>query len=583
MKDFRSFAVHVIGGSHIKKGTVCQDHSGFYEDNNAHITIVADGHGDSTCFRSDLGSKFAVECAMEGIKNFIKFIDRYHEKPNGKSEVKLFGPNIYPARKKFENLLRDNLIKFIVASWNNRVLDHFSRNPFSKEELDSIDSEKYRTRYEDAQKIFNETGSTSEIVSKAYGATLIAAAMTNEYWFGFHIGDGRFTVLYKDGTGEQPVPWDEKCYLNVTTSISDNDILDREHGVRIYFSYNAEKEAPIAVYLCTDGIDDNYPVEESENRKQLVRLYRTISLAYADDGYDSTCKQLKELADNFAIKGKGDDTSVGLIINIPELQKVKSEWKINIEKAEKERERKRAEEAEKARLERVAFEKLDEIKRAADAAKAHEIAAEAAFKETENIVKAVVKAKKDFDTAWKLKKKELFIKAVSEANSKTKQAEIAEDNASDAAIAAQEAADCASDIVKEITAELNNTTSAATIKKAASDTAVSAKRTAVYAQKAKEQHEKTLVIVLAVNKVLIDAKEAAKSAETEPEEYHNHEESGKIPVSQAAHDTDDSFVYSNESVQRAKDAIHDYHEKEKKTNFDQKQAANAYKENNQKK
>ncbi|MCL2210475.1 MAG: protein phosphatase 2C domain-containing protein [Treponema sp.] len=575
MKDYRSFAVHVIGGSHIKNGVVCQDYSGFYEDNDVRITVVADGHGDSTCFRSDMGSKFAVDCTLDGIKKFINFIEKYHDKGIGKSQVKLFGPGVYPARKKFDSLLRENLIRCIVASWNIMVLDHFKKNPFTEDELESIDTEKYRLRFEEAQKEFNETGSAGEIISKAYGATLIAAAMSRDYWFGFHIGDGRFTVLYKNGTGEQPVPWDEKCYLNVTTSLSDNDILDRENGVRSYFSFNAEKEAPIAIYLCTDGIDDNYPVDEDENKKQLTRLYRTISLAYADDGYESTCRQLKDLADNFAIKGKGDDTSVGLIINIPELQKVKETWKENIEKAEKEREKKKAEEAEKARKERTAFEKKEEIKKAVAAARVHEIAAEKAEKEAESAYKAVIKAKKDFDTAWKTKKEAQCKKAVGDAVSKNKQAEIAEDNASDAAIAAREAAEEAAKIAQSIEAEnLENTSEAQAIRNAASDASACEKKAAVSAQKAREYYEKASETVRAIVKIIDDAKETKEAREAK-----EAVQDGSDNKPEDAEGTKSGEVVSADSLQKINDAIYNKNKEWNKTELDHKRASNAYNDN----
>lgn len=65
----------------------------------------------------------------------------------------------------------------------------------------------------------------------AYGSTLIAAAVCEKYRFGIHIGDGRFTILDKDGAFSQPVPWDDRCFLNVTTSICDDDASDRARKV----------------------------------------------------------------------------------------------------------------------------------------------------------------------------------------------------------------------------------------------------------------------------------------------------------------------------------------------------------------
>ena len=211
-------------------------------------------------------------------------------------------------------------------------MDNYQVNPFKEHELENV-KEKYRQKFK-----------KGESINKAYGTSLIAAAITPWYWFAYHIGDGRFSVLYPDGSGEQPVPCDEKCFLNVTTSICDDDILEREQrnpvtndmepaGVRSFLSFHVDRPPPIAFFLCTDGIDDNYPIEGNE--KHLYRLYRTIAVTFVDDGYESTCGedgtsgQLKELANEFATKGK-DDTSIAGFIDMDTLKQVVPIWKKQI-------------------------------------------------------------------------------------------------------------------------------------------------------------------------------------------------------------------------------------------------------------
>jgi serine/threonine protein phosphatase PrpC len=332
MKGYRSFAVTVQGGSHIKSGTVCQDASSFYDDDSVSIAVVADGHGDSSCFRSDKGAKFAVVCATEGIKQFAK----EHEALFKQGIIKKpgFFQKQPPSHRELEKSIREKLIKQTVASWNSVVMDHYQKNPFKEQEMEKV-SEKYRKRYEEGENI-----------SKAYGTSLIAAAITPWYWFGFHIGDGRFSVLYKDSEGDQPVPWDPKCYLNVTTSICDDDILDRgEEGVRAFLSLHSDKAPPVALFLCSDGVDDNYPVEGNE--EHLYRLYRNITVTFADDGYESTCDQIKELATGYATKGKGDDTSLAGIVNIDKLKEAAPQWKEKMAADEAERKGVKAEAEEK--------------------------------------------------------------------------------------------------------------------------------------------------------------------------------------------------------------------------------------------
>lgn len=295
---YKSFAVIAPG----KNKIICQDAS-WSEDHKdiVSIAVVADGHGNNNCFRSDKGAKFAVECAKDGIYNFVK------------DQEKLFKPDfkkmlVSPSCEEFKKTLYEKLIIYTVRSWNKKVGEHFDENPFQKEELEKT-GEKYRKRF-----------AAGEDISKAYGTSLIATAITPYYWFGFHIGDGRLTALYPDGSFDQPVPWDPKCYLNITTSICDDDVLTRDDhlGVRSHLSiYDAQKYPPVAVFLCTDGVDDNYPIEGNE--KHLYKLYRTIALTFSEDGFDSTCKQLQDLVNQFAIKGKGDDTSIAGVIDMETL------------------------------------------------------------------------------------------------------------------------------------------------------------------------------------------------------------------------------------------------------------------------
>jgi serine/threonine protein phosphatase PrpC len=307
--SYKPFTAKVTGGSHKKHDKECQDSTNKFEDANVVIAAVADGHGDDNCFRSAKGSELAVKCATIGIYEFVK----YH-KP--KFSHNLFKKETVPAQDEFNKAIRD-LIKRIIASWQIEVEENYNSRPFTPEEFEKAD-EKHRMKFK-AGNSFN----------KAYGTTLIAAAITEHYWFGLHIGDGRLTALYLNGSFDQPVPWDKKCYLNITTSICDDDAFER---ARCYFSFHAEKTPPVAVFLCSDGIDDNYPVDENE--KHLFKLYRTIALTFTEDGFQSTCKQLKELVNQFATKGKGDDTSIAGFVNMEGLKRAAPIWRKQIAEEE---------------------------------------------------------------------------------------------------------------------------------------------------------------------------------------------------------------------------------------------------------
>jgi hypothetical protein len=218
-----------------------------------------------------------------------------------------------------ESELRNRLIKNdFIRAWYRDVEADYTANPFTPAELESAGA-KYRSRYEKGQDRH-----------KAYGTTLIAAAITQEYWFGIHIGDGRLTALYGDGSFDQPVPWDDRCFLNRTASICDDDAAER---ARVYVSLHTERAPPVAVFLCSDGVDDNYPIWQNE--QHLFKIYRIIALTFAEDGFDSTCGQLKDLAASFAANGKGDDTSIAGFIDMDAAARAAAVWREQIAAEEK--------------------------------------------------------------------------------------------------------------------------------------------------------------------------------------------------------------------------------------------------------
>jgi serine/threonine protein phosphatase PrpC len=308
--SYQSFSVSVIGSSHTKCGKGIEDSASHCDyKHKLSLAVVADGHGADECFRSGAGAEIAAQCALRGMFDFA-----------AKLEPRFTGNLLHkaspPLREELEGLLH-GLVKHIIAQWHGRVDEDIKSRPFTEEELESA-GEKYRRRYD-----------KKENAHKAYGATLIACAALPSYWFGIHIGDGRLTALYEDGSFDQPVPWDDKCFLNQTTSICDDDAAER---ARVYVAPHTYKAPPAAVFLCSDGVDDNSPVDGNE--QHLFKLYRTIALTFAEDGFESTFEQIKGLAGSFATKGKGDDTSIAGVIDMGAVRRAAPVWQEQIAREE---------------------------------------------------------------------------------------------------------------------------------------------------------------------------------------------------------------------------------------------------------
>lgn len=267
-----AFDASSIGASHIRVGKECQDCSISKIDDEWCIAITCDGHGGDNYFRSSLGSQFAAESALQCIEEFLAEC----------SSTEL---------AKSDNALVQ-LEKSIIARWNERVWAHFNENAFTKEELDSV-SEDRRKRL-----------LSRKSIESTYGTTLIAVAWAKEYWFALQIGDGKAVRIQEDGSADCPIPENEKCFLNTTTSMCDIDALE---NFRHYYS----TEFPAGIFCGTDGIDDSFIRDE-----QLFKLYLTIGRSFADNSFESAIDELKDYLPRLSSKGSEDDVSIAGILNL---------------------------------------------------------------------------------------------------------------------------------------------------------------------------------------------------------------------------------------------------------------------------
>lgn len=151
------------------------------------------------------------------------------------------------------------------------------------------------------------------ILEKTYGCTLMAYVQTPDYWFAFHLGDGKM-IAYKINNGKvqwkEPVPWDDRCFLNKTTSLCDSDALNE-----FRYCYEGDGDFPVAVFLGSDGLDDSFGEETN-----LVNFYIQVIKMLANDGVDATLKSLQETLPQLSKIGSKDDMSVATIFNLGALK-----------------------------------------------------------------------------------------------------------------------------------------------------------------------------------------------------------------------------------------------------------------------
>lgn len=274
MNTTYDFAFSEQGYNHIKSDKVCQDSSGCYSDDSMAVVVVADGHGSDNYPRTDRGSSFAVEATITAVREFVKTVEESAIDISIDSDAYL-----------------EQLAKNILANWYAAVDADLEKYPFSDEELSKV-SEKYKKRYMSGQR-----------QEKAYGTTLIAACQTKNYWFGLQIGDGKCVCISQDGSMYEPIPWDEDCQANITTSICDSEAIEE-------FRYFFTKECPIATLMGTDGIDDSYA-----NAEEMYVLYRSILAIFAEHGRETGESEIQAFLPGLSRKGSGDDVSIAGIVS----------------------------------------------------------------------------------------------------------------------------------------------------------------------------------------------------------------------------------------------------------------------------
>lgn len=293
------FNKSVIGYSHIQRGSVCEDASASFAspDGRYYICAAADGHGDKRCFRSSFGSSAAVRLAVDKLKRFAELV---LSEGNGKDGMlfKLINDPRYQ---------RDSIKQLtdcILSEWSSAVTENYNSDPPTAEELALLDS-------------------SSEVnISHVYGTTLIAGLMLPDCLIVVHQGDGRCEVFYKDGTVDQPVPWDRRCMGTGTTSLCDSDASVSFRSILI----NTSIRPVAACFMGSDGIDDSYrdTYENTENEYGashilmggVHRFYKGLLCFLTENSTDGFNGYLEEMLPQLSRCGSGDDMSVAGMVDV---------------------------------------------------------------------------------------------------------------------------------------------------------------------------------------------------------------------------------------------------------------------------
>lgn len=315
----KCFDFHCQGESHKATDKVCQDYSYSHIDKNGlAIAVVCDGHGGKHYFRSDVGALFATEIIANNVKEFVNNIDQtlffgqpFTQQAAIQTEI---DRQDFRKEKPIDVAFRQ-LFASIIGQWQQRIEQHAAENPLTDKENTQVE-EQYRKEFQEGYKL-----------EKIYGCTLMAYVSTPKYWFAFHLGDGKMISFDQDAQWKEPVLWDDRCFLNKTTSICDSDALNE-----FRYTYQGDGGFPIAVFLGSDGMDDSFGEETN-----LVNFYVKVAKSLVTNGHDATFADIQDTLPVLSKRGSQDDMSVACVYDEDRLKEALPKfilWQIAMTKAE---------------------------------------------------------------------------------------------------------------------------------------------------------------------------------------------------------------------------------------------------------
>ncbi len=268
----------VRGASHVRAGLPNQDSGYFFQEEGFTVVAVADGHGSPKSFRSDLGSKMAVDAAVWCMTQFIKKLE---SPPDGLPGIRRMAENHLPIE--------------IVREWIARVDRSLALAPWS----------------EDEKKLVEQSGASAWSAIEdnpriAYGTTLLLVAVTPRHLFCFQIGDGDILAVAPDGkTVERLIPHDAGLIANETTSLC---MKEANKQFRFSFRYLSEQEPPRLIMLSTDGYANSF-----DTPKAFEQVASDLLGIIVEKGFDAVCKKLPAWLEEASGEGSGDDVTVGVL------------------------------------------------------------------------------------------------------------------------------------------------------------------------------------------------------------------------------------------------------------------------------
>jgi hypothetical protein len=276
---WRALSASVRGASHERTGLGNQDAVRLRNPaagDDVLLLALADGHGSTRSFRSDRGSGMAAECALVELRRLLHRL----------------GPDA--PLSTVRNQVRTRWPKDMIAAWKKAVREDLDVWPFTPLEF---------APFPEDPPVVKEGVELPISAYLAYGATLLAVAITPRYIIYSQLGDGDILTVESDGTVARPLPRKHEYMSNQTVSLCSHHAAD-EFQIRVD---PMRGNVPSLVMLSTDGYancfgDDEGFFKVGADFLSYLRLH----------GPEFIGEKLEEWLHQSSHDGSGDDITVGL-------------------------------------------------------------------------------------------------------------------------------------------------------------------------------------------------------------------------------------------------------------------------------
>ncbi|AGY58162.1 PP2C family serine/threonine-protein phosphatase [Gloeobacter kilaueensis] len=267
----------VRGASHDRTGLPNQDAIG-WRPGRWPILSIADGHGSAQHFRSQTGSRLAVEAMLSVLCAFIEGLD--------------------PAQpiEKLELAVEDELRSQLVTTWRQSVRAHLQEQPESEAEWSQLTSELG----------FSGRLLQQKVPELAYGSTVLGVLGSAHFLLFVQLGDGDILCVSDTGSVSRPFERDRRFAINQTTSLCLEEAA-LETRIRLWGA-----PLPALVLLSTDGYANSYASEDefAEIGPQYLQFIRA-------HGLDRLEIELPAVLQEVSRRGSGDDITLGVLLRGP--------------------------------------------------------------------------------------------------------------------------------------------------------------------------------------------------------------------------------------------------------------------------